>query len=343
MEYTAKTGILGYFGCRNAGDDAFYDFWQQRFGNHSPLVSDKFKFKSVKDIILGGGALVNEYFISRLPSSFDRLHLVSCSLPYGDSDIKRLEPFSEKLGTVLLRSHRDLKAAQGLIPQAEYIPDIIFDHEFREQNIDLDEVLSYCSLPPINYSLDRKNLIVFVSDHYRSPLVSRFLEIEHYKERLASALDALADYYNIMFIPMSIWYDARDNVFAADVASRMRKLTQVAVIDKYLGPDLIYSIIKQHASLVLSMKYHGMIFSMRAAKPFLNIGDTRKNHDLLVDNGLTELDCNVQSLTLQRVLDTVKVAESADLMNKIGESTAQNREKIRSSMHLIQSIFNSHQ
>lgn len=330
-----KTAVLGYFGYQNAGDDAFYDFWVQRMGAPIAALSRNLTGTTAESAILGGGAIVNDYFISRLPASFTSLSLYGCSLPYGSDDVNLLIPLLDKIDDVHLRSKRDVDAAKAILPQAQYVPDLIFGHTFEDRHISIEELISHCEVPPAGFKVERKNLFLFLSDHYRSSELSRHYIVESFKYKLAHAIDYLSQFYNIICIPMSMWHDSRDNVFAADVASKMKHRAKVAVIDRYLGPSYIYQAIKSQAALVLTMKYHGIVFSMSANVPFINIGDTRKNADLLFDSGLDGLNCSLNHFDNSAFLKTVKFAESSEVRENIISVAAENKTLVHSAIEKI--------
>ena len=330
-----KTAVLGYFGYQNAGDDAFYDFWMQSMGAPETVLSRNLSGNTVQSAILGGGAIINDYFISRLPASFTTLSLYGCSLPYGGDDVNLLLPLLDKIDDVHLRSKRDVEAAKATLPQAQYVPDLIFGHAFENRYISIDELISHCEVPPSGFKIERKNLFLFLSDHYRASDLGRHYIVEAFKFKLAHSLDYLSQFYNVICIPMSMWHDSRDNVFAADVVSRMKHRAKVAIVDKYLGPTYIYQAIKSQAALVITMKYHGIVFAMNANVPFINIGDTRKNADLLFDSGLDGLNCSLNNFDNSTFLKAVKFAESSEVQEIISSVATENNIMVRSAVEKI--------
>jgi len=334
------TAILGYFGYQNAGDDAFHDFWMKRLGAPRSALASDLRGQRVKSAILGGGAVINDYFLERLPGAFESLSLYSCSLPYGDDDVRKLLPFADRITTAQFRSRRDASVAKHLLPQAQYVPDLIFGHDMEDRSLSTDEIVAHCEVPPAGFDLERKNLVLLLSDQYRASELDRFFAVESFKYRLADALDYLSQFYNVICIPMSMWHDSRDNIFAADVVSKMKKRESVAVIDRYLGPCYIYQAIRSQASLVVTMKYHGIVFSMSAGTPFINIGDTRKNRDLLHDSDLAALDCSLAHFDKDHFLETVKLAESGNIRDTISVVATQNRIDVLKAMDEVQNTLN---
>lgn len=330
-----KTAVLGYFGYQNAGDDAFYDFWMQSMGAPSTALSRNLTDKTARSAILGGGAIVNDYFISRLPASFTSLSLYGCSLPYGSDDVNLLKPLLDKIDDVHLRSKRDVEAAKAILPQAQYVPDLIFGHNFEDREISIEEIVSHCEVPPASFKAERKNLFLFLSDHYRATELGRHYVVESFKFKLAQSVDYLSQFYNVICIPMSMWHDSRDNVFAADVVSRMKHRAKVAVVDRYLGPSYIFQAIKSQAALVVTMKYHGIVFSMNANVPFINIGDTRKNADLLLDSGLDGLNCSLSHFENGTFLKAVKYAESAEVREIVSSVATENHLLVQEALKAI--------
>jgi|GEM_PF-1302853 Uncharacterized conserved protein len=324
--------VLGYFGYNNAGDDAFADFWHRVMGVSREHIRMTLKHEEyVNTVCLGGGAVLNDFFIGKLPKSFETLHLVGVSFPYGDQDIKLLDHVKDKLGRVIIRSKHDVSRARELGFDAEFVPDLIFGHEFKEQKIgSLEDLYACASLPLASATIKKKNLIVLLSGDYWFSETWKFNETEVFKNRFARALDDLAPYYNIIMLPLSVWYGARDYLIAGDVSMRMEKKTSCLIVEKYLGPDMLYSIIRQFGDLVVSMKYHGLVFSIAAGVPFINVGSTRKNIHLCADEGLERLSVPFNDFNIDRFWAAVKTAEAAETLDAITDVAENNRKLVSS-------------
>jgi polysaccharide pyruvyl transferase WcaK-like protein len=336
------THILGYFGNNNAGDDAFADFWHRRIGIPCDRIrADLSSHAPIRNVILGGGAVINNYFIQRLPRAFDQLHLIGVSFPYGDEDLDILASVRSRIGRVVLRSKRDFELAlsRGL-DQAEYAPDLVFGHTFHPAHVKYIEHLNQYAALPISNPLKEKNLLILLSgDYYFSDSSAHFFECELFKARLATALDELAQYYNLIFLPFSVWHSARDYIFAGEVIMKMKMRESCLLVDRYLGPDALFSVIKHLEGFVISMKYHGLIFAAHAGIPFLNIGKARKNIHFCKDEDVSSLSVPVDQFNIEDFLLAVKRAEDPALRPMIQEIAQRNWQYVNSLAYSIRGAF----
>jgi polysaccharide pyruvyl transferase WcaK-like protein len=83
------------------------------------------------------------------------------------------------------------------------------------------------------------------------------------------------------------------------------------LIENYLGPLKILDLIGSVADVVISMKYHGLVFGMLCGKPVINIADSSKNMDLMTETGLCDLDLRIAGASVEAVLDAVARAPLA--------------------------------
>jgi polysaccharide pyruvyl transferase WcaK-like protein len=74
--------------------------------------------------------------------------------------------------------------------------------------------------------------------------------------------------------------------------------------------------------LVISMKFHGIMFAVNQGVPFINIAETRKTQQFCVENQLTHLSIPRYSLEKERFLEIVKVAEAAETRLAIQATSA---------------------
>jgi polysaccharide pyruvyl transferase WcaK-like protein len=305
--------IFGYYNHNNAGDEAFSLFFRNVFRGHPVnFINHKEQLPAVDRLILGGGAVLNDYFFERLPE-FKKLDVIGCSSDTDDSDLDHLARISDKLGIVALRSERDAIAAQSLGVNAEYFPDIVFGLNNPKPTLSLDAVAKLGELPTASEK-EKQSAVIFLSDHYsvRQPgNDARAAQIEKYKQELAASFDALSSEYNLIFIPMSIFHNARDYVFAHDVVSRMANPERAIFISRYFHPASILDIVTSIADVVISMRLHGLIFGIVCRKPTINIGDGRKNIDLMFDSSLDEFSIPVSTITRDRMVSTVKSSPRA--------------------------------
>jgi polysaccharide pyruvyl transferase WcaK-like protein len=305
--------VLGYYHHQNAGDDAFALYFRNVLPDHTVELVDhssRLPFVKPKRLIFGGGAVLNDYFLSRLPPC-GTVDIVGCSFPYGDSDVEKLVALKDRLGIVALRSRRDTDVALQHGIDARHFPDLCFALQ-PGRSWTVESVRAIGDLPTVS-GIAKKTLVLLLSDDYteRSGNGTRLVALDTYKRELAAALDLVSGDYNIVMLPMSCWYSARDAAFAHDVASRMRHAYRVTMVNSYLGPEGIMDIINSIATVVVSMKFHGLVFGMIAGRPVINIGDTRKNIDLMNEVGLSSLSISDMELTRDRFIDALIRADES--------------------------------
>jgi polysaccharide pyruvyl transferase WcaK-like protein len=85
--------------------------------------------------------------------------------------------------------------------------------------------------------------------------------------------------------------------------------------------------IMKQFDLVISMKFHGLMFAVNQGVPFINIAETRKTQLFCVENELTQLSIPRYSLERERFLEVVKTAEADETRQAI-QATASRLTKL---------------
>lgn len=301
--------VLGYYNHNNVGDEAFKLVFEQLFADEKVEFVSDLDGHPDKEIIFGGGAVVSRYFTCHLPAA-RKFHMVGCSLPFGRGDLELLRTVQDRLGRMYLRSRSDVEIANEAGFDAEFIPDIVFSLEPQEIDDPLQKVTELATLVSPEFGSKDRNLVVVLSDDYTvlysEERLELFKQTEFFKNALADALDQLAAKFNLIFLPFSIWHNARDNVFAADVVRRMKKKHLACVVDRILSPRLALDLIYSLQGPVLSMKYHGLVFAMLGGAFPVNIGQTKKNRDLMTDAGVAGLSLRRKSITAKSIISALE-------------------------------------
>lgn len=305
--------VFGYYGCNNAGDDAFGLFFQELFGASVRLrVNGSYRDETHARVILGGGTVLTPYFRDRLPE-FERLDVIGVSMDDRDEGARLLADLRERLGIVALRSAADAAAARTHGVASEIFPDLAFALQPPEPSLSVADIRAMAQLPAKGAIADR-TAVFFLSDHYSARSdwrPGRANTITTFKCNVAAALDQLLLQYNIVLVPMSVWYGWRDASFAHDIVARTQQPERVTLIENYLGPIKILDLIGSVADVVISMKYHGLIFGMLCGKPVINIADSNKNADLMSETGLHEFDLRIVGTSTKALLEAVARAPLA--------------------------------
>lgn len=315
--------VLGYYGHNNAGDEAFKLAFSGALGDtQHQFVTRLPEDRKVPLVVFGGGAILNDYFVKYLGSA-NNIYAVGCSFPYGPKDIHALDPVKDRLRALYLRSHKDVEAARSAGYDAQFIPDMVFSVP-PKHSMTLEQLMALAVLPPVGFQPKRKKLFVFLSGDYWLDYLTgnrkRYEEIELLKERIAKALDVATQKYDVIMPSMSVWYSARDYIFAGDVLKRMKRKERVCLVERYVDAADLISVLAQTDSLVLSMKYHGLVFGMLNGRFCINVGSTRKTLDLMDDFGVPELTFDPVKHSSEHLIALINRAEESALQAKIAET-----------------------
>lgn len=322
-EAVSKPGrtVFGYYGQNNVGDEAFKLVLNDLFADQGVEFVGNMKAASRRDhVIFGGGALFNDYFVRQL-KDVEAVYVVGCSLPHGVDDLKVLKPALDRFKCFYLRSRDDVEVLRAAGIDAVYTPDIVFATPVPEVSFSVKDFLRYTNLQPRGFGEKPHTIVAFLSDDYTvlytEEQKDKFLRSDRFKQELAAAFDVLAEQHNIVFVPMSVWYSARDYLFAFDVVRRMRHNANVCVVERYIEPRELLGAVNALDATIVSMKFHGLVFGLMSGKLVVNIGTTRKNQSLMRDAGLAGLSFNYDTLTCRKLLDTVAKRTEPRLLAKI--------------------------
>jgi polysaccharide pyruvyl transferase WcaK-like protein len=316
-----KQTVFGYYDHNNVGDEAFKAVFQNLFGaGNVEFIGNMERAGRTDQVVFGGGAVINTYFINQL-KNVDSIYCVGCSLPFSRGDIKVIEPLRDRFKCFYLRSRDDVAALEEAGIHAVYTPDIVFTLKPPEIAFAPSDFAKYANLPPIDFGHKKHTVIAFLSDDYTivysEERQKAFLKVEKLKNELAAAFDMLAEKCNVVFIPLSVWYGSRDYVFALDVVRRMRNMSKVCVVERYLEPMDVLGAVNALDATVVSMKFHGLVFGLMTGKLVVNIGTTRKNQSLMRDAGLTGLSFSYETVSARGIADSVAKHVEPRLRDKI--------------------------
>lgn len=308
--------ILGWYHQKNVGDEAFKDVFQAAARLLDPSATLSFHTYALGSpkpdkVILGGGDVVRPFYLSKISPDI-KVVPMGVGLGY-ESEIELLENASVPFA--LFRNMEDVKLACSKGINAEYCPDITYF-------LDEPEPL------PVNFAAG-KTLGVLLSDEI-SPTFERrdsreYLYYEYFKWELASILDILAEFYNICFVAFSTTNSINDHKVGLDIYRRMAVRDRVSFLTEPLSMAQALWLIKQF-ELVISMKFHGIMFAVNQGVPFINVAETRKTQRFCTENGLAQLSIPRYSLERERFLDVVKIAEAEETRQSIKATSGRLRE-----------------
>jgi polysaccharide pyruvyl transferase WcaK-like protein len=191
--------IYGYYGSKNAGDEAFRLAFHNllpsgselQFIRPSELAGNQNLANQIEQdcsssqarLIVGGGAIIGEpYFWEHLPPRTP-FHIVSADIGSRDNLLGKYIPSLKRMQASWIRSESDTEELRNLAPwqpRIQHLPDIVFsleaDRNQREvvtampqeaRNRKLLELMEeYCENTIPASQLRNKNMAIFLSDHY---------------------------------------------------------------------------------------------------------------------------------------------------------------------------------
>jgi len=312
--------FIGWYDRANCGDEAFKQVHRTLFPDHDlEWVCDR----SPSDhpdakLVLGGGDVFLDYYLQWIPEN-TKFWAYGVGLG-GEKGCDRVLQHRDRLHGIWLRNPEDVATLNAMGVNAHFTPDIVFNLRGQVSTWKKDQ------------SKPIKRMYVILSNNiYQSALRSGSIRLasymDYFKHELAMTLNGLAQYYEVVFLPFSLDPNDFDPGICSDVYAIMRKFNRpggeaaVRVIREPPPPMEVLRLLRD-ADLVLTMKFHGLIFSTLLGVPFINIGISRKNRLFCADNGLDHLSIEEFAFSKERLEARVKAAEhvrTASLIDKIGE------------------------
>jgi polysaccharide pyruvyl transferase WcaK-like protein len=270
-----KINIVGWFGKKNIGDEAFKDAFRIIFLGHDiQFFTPPQQCPEADLVILGGGAVISPYYLQTMPKNSPK-YILGASIEY-ESEMDLLSPHNFQ--SIMIRNSSDvLKLKNKVTCPVKDIPDLAFLLNPGEHKINLGN--------------KNKKLGVMVTD-YINPALNRSTDkfgkrSFNFIQNLAKELDDfIKNGWDVILIPLSTDGYGNDLRINLDLMAFMQK--QPINITESLSPTEVISVIKD-LDLAMCMKFHAHIFSIIAETPFVSIEFTRKVRLLLEENNLTEL------------------------------------------------------
>jgi hypothetical protein len=322
--------IVGYFGHANVGDEQYKISFQEVFKQFIPtsvayrlsfidcdLLSD-FVTSDNDVIVLGGGDVLNDYFLDRLIAKFkghsNRIIGVSVGLPY----VKTLTD-SNKLNVidyVFIRAQHDLELFRKHFhpDRIAFIPDISYV---------LMQSCGYVVPKTSNKYVHRLALAKQVGKKIVCMSLARNIYDDKSEQHYQGIITNLGHFvkfliqfgYHVIFVPFNTNHAnplENDIVIHQDVVNFVKQTTNtlmshITVVDEQLSAAVIFDIL-EHVDLSVPMRYHACLFAVYRHVPFLPIFTTRKLKNLLLDIGWTygyELPTNPNGIPTQLDLNTL--------------------------------------
>lgn len=339
--------VIGYYEHYNIGDEQYKNTFNYIFNKFLSDYDIKYidcdiielkEFNESDIIILGGGDILNEYFIDKIINKFkntkNKIIGVSVGIPYVDIIIN-----TNKLNIIdyiFVRTKQDVKLLKEYFNSDRilYLPDIsyyLLKCESILKNERFDEILS-----EINIVKKSKKIIAIT--------ISRHIYKDNINDELISNLTEFIKYlitckYQLIFLPFNTNSEnesENDIIIHNEVINMLKSrypgldYKSIINIDFYINPSLILKLY-DYIYLTIPMRYHATLFSIYKCIPMLPIFSTRKIKNLLLD---IDYPYNCKYELKKDEADIPICIDSSILINKF-DSCISNMNIIRSNIELV--------
>lgn len=296
--------IIGYYDHNNLGDEQYKNSFNYYIKNIlkyncdncdniqiTYIDCDKLpeykEFISDDDIIIvGGGDVLNDYFLDTIIKFFNHrkntLHAISVGIPYLNIiSSNKLHIFN----TIFIRTRQDVDLLKRVYKNIniEYIPDISFYliKDFKKTDLKLIK------------NIPNKKIAI---------ALSRSIYNKNYRNEYALIIKQFAIFvkflissnYHVIFVPFNLnKYNSNENdtIIHNDIYNTILDMNilnkeiinnNITNIQYQLTENDIMNIFLE-CEIVIPMRYHACLFSLYTKTPFLPIYSTRKIQNLLKD------------------------------------------------------------
>jgi polysaccharide pyruvyl transferase WcaK-like protein len=310
--------IIGYYDHENLGDNQYkrsFCYLFQTYLKTDYTIDfydcDKIKninFKESDIIILGGGDILNNYFLDTIIKKFqnknNKIIAVSVGIPYTQILIE-----TNKLNIIdyiFLRTTIDIELLQKYFSTDKifYLPDIShilsptynIPSKYHNPSQYKQSISKYITQKPINKHLKlwithlkkirlNKKIVCFaLSRHiFNKDYVIEYNLIIKNLTKFISYL--ISQNYHILFINFNnntINSNENDSIIASDVINNLESKNDITFINNALNYNDIISLFSL-VDLCIPMRFHAVLFSIYCNIPFIPIYTTRKIHNLLLE------------------------------------------------------------
>ena len=291
--------IIGYYNHYNTGDEQYKISFLQVFDTYlnseytcdfldCDTIYDK-QFNETDIIILGGGDVLNNYFLDKIHKRFHNTNnlilAVSVGLPYVDTLIK-----SDKLNIIsyiFLRTTVDLDLFKKYFfdDRIFYLPDLSL---LLKNNNNSNEIKTdYIEKLKIHKNTNKNIVVLSLSRHiYNKDYTTNYTNIITKLSEFCKILINLN--HHIVFLPFNtnpINTNENDIIIHNDIIQLLNTNDNTTndnttVINEQLNINEIFSIFEL-ADLSISMRFHACLFSFYTNTPVIPIYTTRKIKNLL--------------------------------------------------------------
>lgn len=289
-----KILVYGWYGNTNLGDEAFKDAFRFlfpqhtfKFGNHIPA-----DVNSYDAVWFGGGSFFDGPLVN--PSKVEikkPIAFIGIGLPAKPEAVPATTlPVLKQAKLILCRDSASVETAKALGLSATQMPDL---------------ALATPNLHPRNPKHNK--VTIFCNDNFTPRLGSpeyMILAFYWFMSEFSSVCNMLIEKgYELEFVPMGVG-DIDDRRFAAMIHSRItKKAKAVWQVNPFTHSEFEKAI--SESALVISQRFHGVVFSIKYGVPFVSINAADKFASLMKDMGVNSC-LDYYGFTKVRFLDAME-------------------------------------
>jgi polysaccharide pyruvyl transferase WcaK-like protein len=278
-----KINVVGWYGENNVGDESFRAVLSQKFHNHEVIFSSRVKPEADRIIFGGGGVIGGGYFNGLDPDR--EVFGLGVDIPLNGPNWDRMRQFNFKEIFCRSREYAQIGHDQGA--PSRYCPDLAFALKVP----DAIRLKNKAAKPRIGIILTRE------------------LENQvNLQTEIIKALKELQGSNELYFIPMfesQIKPEISDEVFHRIVAGSLEPNDpRVHMVPYSPDPLAVLSLISQMDTLI-SMRFHGIIFSTIAHVPFISIANKGKHSLFCEQERLKNFFLELPDLSYYKITDVL--------------------------------------
>jgi polysaccharide pyruvyl transferase WcaK-like protein len=283
--------ILGFFNRKNFGDDSFNIIFKQLFNkidnriNLTIMSTDDCKriFKDTDILIIGGGEVLNNYFIDKIlylikQSNYNNpIYAISCEL----SSFEIVD--QGKLDFIDYFYIRNLKDSEKLASR------------FGNNNVKfINDIVFYNDFPYTSCYYKKSNIVSFC---LAQSIYKDNIKYDSYLNNICEFITYLINkniYVKLLPFNISNNPDESDYVLNDNIMNKIKNKKYVSNIifnnnENYKTQLKKVLDIIDNSELIICSRYHAHIFSILRNKPIISISHTKKTKDLIEQLDLNEL------------------------------------------------------
>jgi len=287
--------VIGYYNHYNTGDEQYKLTFQNlvndvlglnyslKFIDCDTLKNKKLHTFNDDDIIIvGGGDILNDYFLNNIINTFNgkknKICGISVGIPYLDILTSNKLKIFDKL---YIRTRQDIEKLQKNCPNVDiqYIPDISF---LLTRNVIQSSKFASIKKKIVCLSLSRHIFHKQNPEYYKSIITQLSIFVKY----------LITANYHVLFVPFNTNNknsSENDILIHNDIVNELNNEYRneyihdnITNIQEQLSEKQIIEIYKE-CHFIIPMRFHACLFSIYAQKPFLPVYTSRKITNLLLD------------------------------------------------------------